>query len=251
MLADCHAHLDYPDFADSLDDVINSSISHNIALVVATGTDIQSSLRNIAIAEKYESVYAAVGVHPHEVEKVNINELDKLIDIAKQNKVVAIGETGLDFYYDNAPRDLQELFFKKQIEISLKTDKPLVVHSRNADELAFNILQEYGVRKAYFHCYTGEVDLGLKIAAAGYMIGVTGIATFNNQSNAELIRHFPITSLLTETDCPFLSPKPFRGKRNEPARISIILDKLKTMFPKVTADEVENTLWENANRFFQ
>jgi TatD DNase family protein len=251
MLADCHAHLDYPDYADSLDEVIDSSTAQNIAIIVTTGTDIKSSLCNLAITEKYDSVYAAIGIHPHEVEKIKIEELNKLIDIAKHKKVVAIGETGLDFYYDNAPRDLQERFFRKQIEIALESDKPIVVHSRNADEFAFKILLENGVRKAYFHCYTGAAELGLRISAAGYMIGVTGIVTFNNQSNAELIKQLPLTSLLTETDCPFLSPKPFRGKRNEPARISVILDRIKTLFPNLSGDEVQRTLWENANRFFQ
>ncbi|MBL8028749.1 MAG: TatD family hydrolase [Fibrobacteres bacterium] len=251
MYADSHAHLDYPDFSGILDNVINDSFLNNVKFIVTTGTDIESSIKNIAIAEDYPTIYAAIGVHPHEAGKVPISDISKLKDlIHSTDKIVAIGETGLDYHYDNSPRDLQEIHFRKHIELALESDLPLVLHTRGAEGKCFEIVQEYGVKRCYFHCYTGTVELGLKIAAAGYKIGVTGIVTFNNPSNAELIGALPLNSLLTETDSPFLSPKPFRGKRNEPMRIPVIVEKLKSLFTNYPPEEVERVLYKNCTDFF-
>jgi TatD DNase family protein len=249
--ADCHAHLDYPDFKDDIPAVVDNCISRNISLIITTATDIDSCKKNIALAEKYSSIlYAAAGIHPHEVDKFSLSDMAIISEFSKYDTVVAIGETGLDWHYNNSSRENQELFFRRHIEIALETRKPLVVHSRGAERKAFQMLQEHKVPRAYFHCYTGDAKLGLEIAQAGYMIGVTGIVTFNNGTNAELIKKFPLQSLLTETDSPFLTPKPYRGKRNDPSLIPMIVDKIKTLFPETSGAEIESILFNNARLFF-
>ncbi len=249
--ADCHAHLDFPEFEDSLNEIVDSALNSGVGLVISTGTDFQSSIKSVKIAELFDSVYAVVGIHPHEAVNALNTDFDELNRIAAHPKVVAIGEMGLDYYGDKvSDREVQKGCFERLIRLALEVDKPVVVHSRAAEAEALELLLKYGVRKAYFHCFTGSSDIAMRIVDAGYYIGVTGIVTFNNDSNAKLVSALAIESLLTETDSPFLAPKPFRGKRNEPAMVKIIAEKVAALRPEVAKEVLYEVLWKNALSFF-
>jgi TatD DNase family protein len=229
--ADIHAHLDFKDFDNDLDQVIRNAETAGVRLILSCGTDLESSARALSIAEKHGCVFAAAGVHPHEAGKAAPDYLDAVSALLAHPRVKAVGEIGLDYHYDFAPRDIQEKVFSELLDLAAKKGKPVMIHSRLAEEKAFEMTAAAGLEKALFHCFTGSLETARRIQARGYYIGVTGIATFNNPSNAELVRQLDPERLITETDCPFLAPKPFRGKRCEPAHIAIILEKLASLFP--------------------
>lgn len=251
MFADAHTHLDFPDFAPDLDGVIQNARDAGVALMVTTGTSAAGSLRAVGIAENHDGVVAAVGIHPHDAGAALEEDFGAIADLCGRPKTVAVGEIGLDFHYDHSPRDRQREVFRRLLGLAKEKALPVVIHSREAEEEAFKTLLEEGIERAFFHCYTGSVELANKITGQGYYIGVSGIATFKNPGNANLIAALPPDRLLTETDAPFLSPVPFRGKRNEPCRIPVIFDKLCALFPGRTRMELEAILWNNAEQFFR
>lgn len=219
MLIDSHAHLDDPRFDKDRDMLIKSLKNNGIEMVINIGADLQTSIASVSLAEKYDNIYAAVGVHPHSAKEVDNSTIEILKTFAKRDKVVAIGEIGLDFYYDNSPRDIQRKWFKEQLDLAKEVDLPVVIHTRDAAQETFDILKEAqdGSLRGVLHCYSGSPEMALEYVKMGFYISLAGPVTFKNARVArEVAKVVPLDKLLIETDCPYLTPEPYRGKRNEP-----------------------------------
>lgn len=220
MLIDSHAHLDDKRFNKDRDRLIKSLEENDISLVINIGADISTSIKSVKLAEEYENIYAAVGVHPHSAKEMDDSTIEVLRAFANRDKVVAIGEIGLDFHYDNSPRDIQRKRFIEQIKLAKELDMPIVVHSRDADQETFDIIKEEaadGKLRGVLHCYSGSAEMAKDYVDLGFYISLAGPVTFKNaRKPREVARTVPIDRLMIETDSPYLTPEPHRGKRNEP-----------------------------------
>jgi TatD DNase family protein len=223
MLIDSHCHLDFPDFADELDAVVDRARAAGVDRMVTISTRVHRQGELLAIAERFPDVYSSVGTHPHYAhEELDIGAAE-LVARTRNPKVVAIGEAGLDYHYDNSPRDAQERGFRAHIAAARDTGLPLVIHSRDADDDMARILEEEtgkGAFPAVLHCFTGGADLARRAVALGHFVSFTGILTFKNSAALrEIAASLPADRILVETDAPYLAPGKFRGKRNEPAYV--------------------------------
>jgi TatD DNase family protein len=221
MLIDSHCHLDFPDFADGLDDVVARARAAGIATMVTISTRVRRHAAVLAIAERFPEVYCSIGTHPHYAHEEADISVAELAAASRGDKVVAIGEAGLDYYYDRSPREVQERGFRTHIAAARGTGLPLVIHSRDADDDMARILEEEtgkGAFPAVLHCFTGGRDLAQRAIALGHFISFTGILTFKNSEDLRAIAaELPWDRILVETDAPYLAPGKYRGKRNEPA----------------------------------
>ena len=223
MLVDSHCHLDFPDFADELDRVVSRAEMAGIGVMLSIGTRLDRFEGVLAVAERFPSVYCTVGVHPNEADSAPDVDVARLLDLARHPKVVGFGESGLDFYYERSDRERQIRSFRVHIEAAREAQLPVVVHTRNADAETAKILTEEmgkGAFPALIHCFSSGNELADIAVKLGAYISFSGIVTFKN---AETLRHVaaavPLDRVLVETDCPYLAPVPFRGKRNEPAHV--------------------------------
>src|SRR5580692_1664892 len=221
MLIDSHCHLDFPDFATELDAVVARARAAGIERIVTISTRVKRFDQLAAITERFSDVYCSVGTHPHNAhEELDVTAAD-LVAVTKSPKVVALGEAGLDYHYDNSPRDAQERGFRTHIAAARETGLPLVIHSRDADDDMARILEEEtgkGAFPAVLHCFTGGPDLARRAIALGHFISFTGILTFKNSTALrDIAAALPADRILVETDAPYLAPGKHRGKRNEPA----------------------------------
>ncbi len=221
MLIDSHCHLDFPDFTAELDAVVARARAAGIARMVTISTRVARQVDLLAIAERFPDVFCSVGTHPHYAHEELAVSADDLVAQTRHPKVVALGEAGLDYHYDNAPRDAQERGFRIHIAAARETKLPLVIHAREADDDVARILEEEtgkGAFPAVLHCYTGGPDLARRAIALGLTISFTGILTFKNSAALrEIAAGLPADRILVETDAPYLAPGRHRGKRNEPA----------------------------------
>jgi TatD DNase family protein len=223
MLIDSHCHLDFPDFAAELDAVVARARSAGVDRMVTISTRVRRQSEVLAIAERFPDVYSSVGTHPHYAhEELDVGIAD-LVKRTRNEKVVALGEAGLDYHYDNSPREAQERGFRNHIAAARETGLPLVIHSREADEDTARILEEEagkGAFPAVLHCFTGGPDLARRATALGHFVSFTGILTFKNSAALRAIAaELPPDRILVETDAPYLAPGRYRGKRNEPAYV--------------------------------
>ena len=223
MLVDSHCHLDFPDFADELDEVVARARAAEIMRIVTISTRVKKHAQVLAIAERFPDVFCSVGTHPHNAQEEMDVDAQALIALTQHPKVVAIGEAGLDYHYDNSPRDLQEQSFRQHIAAARETRLPLVIHSRDCDDDMARILEEEmgkGAFPAVLHCFTGGRDLAFKAIRLGLYISFTGILTFRRSDDLRaLAADLPGERVLVETDAPYLAPMPYRGQRNEPAYV--------------------------------
>ena len=224
MLVDSHCHLDFPDFSAELDAVVARARAAGIGRMVTISTRVEKFTALRAIAERFDEVYCSVGTHPHHAAKEPNVTADDLVAAAKHPKVVAIGEAGLDYHYDNSPRDAQEKGFRIHIQAARETQLPLVIHAREADQDIARILEEESKRGGFpfvLHCFTGGEELARRGVALGGYVSFSGILTFKNgESLRQIASTLPEDRILVETDAPFLAPNPYRGKRNEPAYVA-------------------------------
>ena len=231
MIADSHCHLDYPNLYNELDDVVNRAIKNDVKLLLTICTTVESFKRIKLIVDKYKNIYGTFGIHPHETKNFK-NMTDALIIEYKNEskKIIGIGETGLDYYYNHSDKNIQKKIFEQHIEAAKELDIPLVVHSRDAEIDTFDILKSYmkdSKLKTIIHCFTGSKDFAKKIINIGCYISISGIITFKGSNElSETISSIPIDKLLVETDSPYLAPIPNRGKSNEPSFITHIIEKL-------------------------
>ena len=248
MLIDSHCHLDFPDFASELDAVIARSRAAGIARLVTISTRVARHDAVLAIAERFADVYCSVGTHPHYAhEELNVTAAE-LAARTRHPKIVALGEAGLDYHYDNSPRDAQKQGFRTHIAAARATGLPLVIHSRDADDDTARVLEEEmgkGAFPAVLHCFTGGRDLAHRAIALGHFISFTGILTFKNSAALRAIAaELPADRILVETDAPYLAPGPFRGKRNEPAYVvetaKVLAEARGVSFQQIAEQTTEN-----------
>lgn len=210
---DSHAHYDDEKFETDRQEVLDGLFSDKICGIINCGCNLESSLMSVELSKKYNGIYAAVGVHPHEAENVNDDEFKKTIELLNESKVVAIGEIGLDFHYDFSPRDIQIEMFERQVKLSKELDIPIIVHDREAHEETYKILRKYKP-KGVVHCFSGSVELAKETVKLGMYIGLGGAVTFKNAVKpVEVAKATPMERILLETDAPYMSPVPMRGKR--------------------------------------
>ena len=253
MLVDSHCHLDFPDFAAELDAVVARARAAGIGRMVTISTRVKKHAQVLAVAERFADVFCSVGTHPHNAhEELDIGTAE-LVALAQHPKVVALGEAGLDYHYDNSPRDAQSQGFRAHIAAARETGLPLVIHAREADADVARILEEEsgkGAFPAVLHCFTGGRDLALRAVALGHYVSFTGILTFKNSAALrEIATELPADRVLVETDSPYLAPLPYRGKRNEPSFV-VETAKVLAQVRGVSADEIARQTTENFFRLF-
>lgn len=253
MLIDSHAHLDDERFDRDRDRLIKSLKEDGIDLVINPGSDLQSSIKSVTLSEQYESIYAAVGVHPHSAKEMDNSTIEVLKSFTARDKVVAIGEIGLDFYYDNSPRDIQRQRFIEQLDLAKEVDLPVIIHTRDAAQETFDILKEAqdGNLEGVLHCYSGSVEMALEYIKLGFYISLAGPVTFKNaRVSKEVAKRIPLDKLLIETDSPYLTPEPNRGKRNEPIYVRYVAGTIAEI-RGISFEEVATKTSENAKRLFR
>ena len=248
ILIDTHTHIYYDDYSGRMDDVIQAAADNGVKKIISVGVDLATSEECIKLSEKYPSVYAACGYHPHEAAKAPRGYLYELEEFYAHTKVVAVGEIGLDYHYNfSEPRD-QKKVYREQLEMASSLDLPAVVHCRQSDDdILAGILQSghsYGV----IHCFASDLDFANSILKTGFCISFTGIITFVKELE-EVVKTIPLDKMMVETDSPYLSPKPHRGKKNEPAYVMHVAEKIANL-KEISLEEVANTTTETAYNLF-
>jgi TatD DNase family protein len=253
MLVDSHCHLDFPDFASELDAVVKRARDAGVGRMVTISTRVKKHDRVRAVAERFDDVYCSVGTHPHNAHEELEIGADELLKYAAHPKVVAIGEAGLDYHYDNSPRDAQAQGFRAHVAAARESKLPLVIHSRDADADMARILEDEsgkGAFPAVLHCFTGGRDLAMRAIALGHYVSFTGILTFKATQNLrDIAAELPADRILVETDAPYLAPGKFRGKRCEPAYV-VETARVLAETRGVTPDEIARQTTENFFRLF-
>ncbi|KGF29540.1 hydrolase TatD [Peptoniphilus lacrimalis DNF00528] len=252
-MIDSHAHLDDEAFDDDRDQVINALYENGIDFIVNIACDLKSSKTSQELAKTYENIYATVGVHPHDAITYTDEVEETLKILAQEKKVVAVGEIGLDYYYDNSPRQIQKEVFKRQLKLANELRKNVVVHSRDASQDTFDILKEAHDKyefKAVIHCYSQSLEMLKEYLRLGDYISLGGAVTFKNSKiRKEVAKIVPLDRLLLETDCPYMTPVPYRGKRNEPKYVNIVAEYIADLRGISKSDLVKVTD-ENTKRFY-
>lgn len=248
MFIDTHCHL-YDEYYSDMDMVIQNAVKNNVKRVIVNGCDMKSNKEVLELIKKYDIVYGALGFHPTELDGISDEELKWLDDNLDNSKIVAVGEIGLDYHYDETDREKQQYFFRKQLEIAKKHNLPVIVHSRDSIQDTYNILKDSSV-KGVLHCYSGSLEMAREFIKIGYFLGVGGIITFKNAKNIiNVINNIGLEYILLETDSPYLAPEPYRGRTNEPAYIPIIASKIAAL-KGVSISEVERITTGTARGIF-
>jgi TatD DNase family protein len=251
MLIDSHAHLDFSQFKNDRSEVIERALDAGLTAIVNVGTDLASSERSAALARRHEPVYAAAGVHPHDAKTLSAAVLERLAELAGDPKVVAIGEIGLDFYRDLSPRDRQRDAFRRQIRLAIELDMPVVIHDRDAHGEVLEIMRQEKAERVggVLHCFSGDLEMARAGIAMGFCIAFGGPITYGGKKKQEIARRIPVDKILVETDCPFLTPVPHRGKRNEPAYVVYVAERMAEI-RGISFEDVARATSENARRVF-
>jgi len=252
MLIDSHAHLDMKQFDSDRDQVIDRALSADVRRIITVGVDIKSSRNAVKLTTHYPFIFATIGIHPHHADNANKNDLEQIPLIAKQDKIIAIGEIGLDFFRNRSARQNQIEVFTQQLAISISLGLPVVIHDREAHTETLNILSSFKRNglQGMIHCFSGDYNLAKTFIDMGYYISIPGTVTFNNASQTQdVARRIPLNRLLLETDAPFLSPTPYRGKRNEPSYIIHTAQKIAKL-RDVSFEEISHQTSKNVCQLF-
>lgn len=247
MLIDTHCHFDAEQYNNS-DEFIQLARKHKLNKIIISGYDAKSSELAILLAHKYKEVYATVGFHPHCCKEINGDIYSKFEQWLTNDKVVGVGEIGLDYFYDLDWKGQQKELFIKQIEIAIKYQKPIVVHNRDASEEVYNILKNYDTT-GIIHCFNDNADMANKFIEMGFLLGVGGIVTFKNNKLKDVIKTIPLKYIVLETDSPYLSPEPFRGKSNHPKNLQFVVNTIAEI-KNLEYDKVASVTSLNAERIF-
>ena len=251
MLFDTHAHLDDHAFDADRRELIASLPGRGIGLLMNPGCSFESSRNAIALAEEYDFIYAAVGSHPDVADEVDDALIAEYRELCKHSKVKAIGEIGLDYHYEDIPRDIQKRAFRLQMELAAELDLPVIVHEREAHEDGLKIVDEFPTVKGVFHCYSGSLEMAKELVRRGWYIGFTGVLTFKNARKAlEVAAGIPTDRIVIETDCPYMAPVPFRGKRNDPSLVCHMADRLAQLLG-ISPVEARRITMENGKRLYR
>ncbi len=262
MFIDTHAHLDFPEYDSDREEVARRSLEEGVEHIINVGTSIEGSRRTLELAEKYDFISASIAIHPHHAGEVNPNTqdsgvgvdcLEELEKLASSQKVVAIGETGLDYYKNFSPREEQEKLFRNSIRLARKRGLPLIIHSRESSEDTLRILKEERGEESggVMHCFSYPWHIAEQVLDMGFYISMAGQITFpKSQALREVVKKIPPEKMLLETDCPFLAPQKFRGKRNEPCYVKYIAEELSAIYG-LSIDELAGITSQNAKRLFK
>ena len=252
MLFDTHAHMDDRAFDMDREELLASLPEKGVGLVMNPGCSLESSRNAVTLANRYDSVYAAVGSHPDAADEVADRVLEEYRKLCKENpKVKAIGEIGLDYYYEDIPREIQLRAFRMQMELARELGLPVIVHEREAHEDGMKIVEEFPTVTGVFHCYSGSAEMAKWLVSRGWYIGFTGVLTFKNARKAlEVAASIPLDRIVLETDCPYMSPEPFRGKRNDPGKLYRMAEKLAEL-RGLSLEEVHRITSENGKRLYR
>ncbi|MCF6178361.1 MAG: TatD family hydrolase, partial [Geopsychrobacter sp.] len=251
-LVDSHAHLDNSQFDGELEQILQNADEAGIKQILTIGCDLQSSAKSVALAGQYAPIHAAVGIHPHEAEEANAEGLALIEGLLTAPKVVALGEIGLDFFRDHSPRDLQRQAFRQQIRLARKHKKPIIVHDRDAHDEVVQILREEQAEECggVLHCFSGDIGLAHACLELGFYLSFTGNISYpKNEALREVVAAIPIDRMLIETDCPYLTPVPHRGKRNEPSYVRFTAEKIAEI-KGLTLEDVARVTSRNAYDLF-
>ncbi len=252
VLIDTHAHLDSGRYNKDRDEVIKNARDNGVSYIVNIGADLQSSRYSVHLARKFPFIFATVGIHPHDAVTLDDAVLAELEKLAGDEKVVAIGEIGLDYHYDHSPRDIQRAAFIKQLELAKELSLPIVVHSREAEEDSIDILKEHyaGAGTGILHCFSGSLEMAREALEMGLYLAFGGVVTFKNAGGLlEVLKEIPLDRILLETDCPYLTPVPHRGKRNEPAYLRYVAEKIGEI-KGISIEEIAEITTANAIRVY-
>ncbi len=250
-LIDSHAHIYYSDYAADFDGMLQRAADAGVAAILVVGTDLKSSRESVELAEKYPQLYASVGIHPHDAEGVTDACYDQIRDLARSSsKVVAIGEIGLDFYRDRSPRPDQERVFRTFLRMAHELDKPVIIHDRDAHRQVLDCLREESSQRGVLHCFSGDVTMAAEALEMGFYISIPGTVTYPaNDALREVVRATSIDRMLVETDCPYLSPVPHRGKRNEPSYVRLAAERVAEV-KGLSLDDVARITTKNVRDLF-
>ena len=250
MIFDTHAHYDAEQFDADRDAVLSALPSRGVGRVVDPGCDEASSRKAIALAERYPFVYAAVGWHPEEWESWDSQSIPVLRELAQHKKVVAIGEIGLDYYWDTEHKELQKEMLERQINLALQLDLPVIIHDREAHGDCLEMISRYPELRGVFHCFSGSAEMASELLRRGWYLGFDGPVTYkNNKKAAQVLAVTPMDRILIETDSPYMAPQPVRGRRNDSGNLPYVIEKI-AEYKGLTAAETERLAWENGCRLF-
>ena len=252
MLFDTHAHMDDRAFDTDREALLSGLAGQGLALVMNPGCSLASSRNVDLLTRKYDFLYGAVGSHPDAADEVNEAVLEEYRNIVASNpKIRAIGEIGLDYHYEDIPRDLQKKAFRMQLELAKELDLPVIVHERDAHEDGMKMVEDFPEVTGVFHCYSGSLEMAKWLINRGWYIGFTGVLTFKNARKAlEVAGNIPLERIVLETDCPYMSPEPFRGKRNDPGKLYRMAERLAEL-RGLTVEEIHAITTENGKRLYR
>tara|TARA_Y100001970_G_C14222547_1_gene853536 strand:+ start:1243 stop:2010 length:768 start_codon:yes stop_codon:yes gene_type:complete len=250
MIIDTHCHINDSKYNEDIDQVISRAINSNVKRMICVGTDLKTSEKAINLANQYNEIYATVGYHPHESKDADKGYLYELQDMSKEPKVVAIGETGLDYHYNISIQSIQKRIFREQIELSQEIQIPIIMHNRNSTEDLLSIIESTDLKNGVIHCFSESWEIANKLISKGLKLSFTGMVTFVKDPINEVLEKINLTDFFLETDSPYLTPKPHRGKRNEPSLISLTAQHI-AKIKNVDSKEIINQTTENAFNFFK
>lgn len=248
---DSHAHYNAKRFREDQKELLNAMADHRIGWIMNVGCDLTSSLQSMRLAEQYDFLYAAVGSHPDDAAQVDRGLVQMYRQLAEHPKVMAIGEIGLDYYYEDVPRARQQEAFRLQMALAQELQMPVIVHQRDAYDDALRIVDEFPDVKGVFHCFSGSVEYAKEVVRRGWCVGFTGVITFKNARRAvEVAQWAPLDRLLIETDCPYMAPEPFRGRRCDSTMVPRMAEKI-AQLRGLPVEEIARLTTENAKRLFR
>lgn len=251
MFFDTHAHLDDAAFDNDRDELIRSFADAHVTRVLNASSDIESSHKTVELCKAYDFIYGAVGIHPESADKFRPEDVLTISDLVREKNIVAIGETGLDYYWDNVPRDAQKSAFRAQAALAYEMSLPLVVHDRDAHRDCLEILKDFPGIRAVYHCFSGSAEYACELEKLGFYFSFGGAVTFKNARHApEVLRSISNERVMLETDCPYMAPVPFRGKRNHPGLVPYIAAKIGELWG-MSAEQVGQITTQNALEFFK
>lgn len=247
-MIDTHCHI-FSEYYENIDEVIKKIENNGIKAIIINGCDMKSNKEILDLVKKYNIVYGAIGFHPTELDEINEYDFEFLENHINDEKIVAIGEIGLDYHYDNTDKNLQHYYFKKQLDIAKKYNKPVIVHSRDSIQDTYNILKDSNV-KGSMHCYSGSLEMAREFVKLGFYLGIGGIITFKNSKKLiDVINNISEEYFLLETDSPYLTPEPYRKYKNDSSYLNIILEKICSLKSK-EYDEIRDTILDNTKSLF-
>ncbi|MEA1987448.1 MAG: TatD family hydrolase [Candidatus Marinimicrobia bacterium] len=248
MFIDTHAHLNFDPFYKDVEPYIERASINNVGKIIVPAVDLDSSEKSMILANKYNEIFTAVGVHPHDSEKADSNYLKIVEDFASEKKVIAIGEIGLDYFRDYADENTQKWIFQEQLELAKSLNVPVIIHNRNADDDVFKIMNKVNYFHGQMHCFGSDVDFANLILSKGMLVSFTGVITFSKKAS-KVAKELPLDKLMIETDSPFMAPIPFRGKTCEPSFVVEVAKKYSEIFD-IDLAEVEKITTKNAEMLF-